>query len=58
MANAYANAAVLEKIKKPSPDFSPQEEHRNETKMATIKSIKPRKIRLITELEISQRVRV
>ena len=30
MANAYANAAVLEKIKKPSPDFSPQEEHRNE----------------------------
>ncbi|KAF3519088.1 hypothetical protein DY000_02060728 [Brassica cretica] len=30
MANAYANAAVLEKIKKPSPDFSTQEEHRNE----------------------------
>ncbi|KAF2608324.1 hypothetical protein F2Q68_00044535 [Brassica cretica] len=30
MANAYANAAVLEKIKKPSPDFSPQEEHQNE----------------------------
>ena len=30
MANAYANATVLEKIEKPSRDFSPQEVQRNE----------------------------
>ncbi|KAF3543837.1 hypothetical protein DY000_02007587 [Brassica cretica] len=30
MANAYAKATVLEKIKKPSRDFSPQEVQRNE----------------------------
>ncbi|KAF2590952.1 hypothetical protein F2Q70_00038919 [Brassica cretica] len=30
MANAYTNAAVLEKIEKTSRDFLPQEEHQNE----------------------------
>lgn len=37
MANAYANTAVLYKIKKPSCDFSPQEEHQNQLSISLSK---------------------